>query len=175
MENDEKFQTYANELIRNVPMEVVNYLVSMFMREASINMGTDVNKDMTERTIYYIKKDFSYLPVNFVASAFVRGSLGSYGPGRLVPRTILGWLNDSAQEYNRFITKEKNEEIEAGYIHADLHKYPLGQAICKKMDWLVSGRISGDDWDKIPLKELSERINQGLESYPEVFGIKSVE
>ena len=108
---DNKFQAYANELVNNVPFENLEYLIALFMKEAAINMGSDVNDAVIERTVYHVKKDYGWIPVNYVASAFVRGSLGKIGDGkgRLLPKTILSWLSDSSQEYNRILAAQKEK------------------------------------------------------------------
>jgi hypothetical protein len=177
MENDSKFQTYANELVRNVPMENLQYLIALFMQEAAINMGSEVSEKTLERTIYYIQKDFSYIPVNYIASAFIRGSLGKFGKegaGRLVPKTIHAWLGEISLDYNQAISKEKIKarQMDVG-IAMDLHKYPVGSAISKKIEWYRKGLIDGDDWDQIPLKELAEMIGRGGYPLPSHFGIET--
>ena len=92
MEKDEKYQAYANDFIRNVPGEVLKHLINLFMFEAAINMGADVDEKTLERAIYYIQKDYGYIPVSYVASAFIQGSLGKLphvvGMTKLVPKTI---------------------------------------------------------------------------------------
>ena len=161
MEHDEKYQLFANELVRNVPSENLNYLIALFMFEASVNMGCEVNDKTLERTIYYIQKDYGYIPISFIASAFIKGSLGHYGPGRLVPRTIHSWLNEISIEYSRLQTQKKRKESESIQdVAFDLHKYPIGKAIMKKLDWSKEGKLNGDDWDRISLKELAEAIGR---------------
>lgn len=176
MENDEKFQMYANELIRNVPEEYIKHLVTLFIQEASINMGSDINEQTLERVIYHVKKDYSYIPVNYVASAFIRGSLGKIGDGRgrLVPKTILTWLGDASLDYNRMIAnKRQKDKLDDVSVAMDLHKYPVGSAIEKKIEWYRKGILSIDDWDKVPLKKVSEMIADGHTPTVEHFGIKN--
>lgn len=174
MENDSRFQTYANELVRNVPSETLQHLITLFMQEASVNMGVEVDAVTLERVIFYIKKDYGYIPINFIASAFVKGSLGNIGDGkgRLVPKTIVGWLGSVSMDYNRTLANIRNQEkLNDVSIAMDLHKYPVGQAINKKIDWYRKGLLKIEDWEKIPLKEVAERITQKLESYPAMWGI----
>jgi hypothetical protein len=173
---DNKFQAYASELVNNVPLENMEYLIALFMKEAAINMGSDVNDSVIERTVYHVKKDYGWIPVNYVASAFVRGSLGKIGDGkgRLIPKTILAWLSDSSQEYNRVLSAlREKEKLNDVSIAMDLHKTPVGTAIMKKLDWYKKGALKIQDWDKIPLSELANKIKQGVFVTPEMFGIKS--
>jgi hypothetical protein len=175
IEKDDKFQSYANDLVINVPGEYIDYLIALFMRYAAINMGVEVNPTTLESTIYYIKKDYGYIPVNFIASAFIKGSLGKIGDGkgRLVPKTILTWLGDTSLEYNRMIAKKReSDKLNDVSIAMDLHQFPVGKAIMQKIDWLRSGKITADEWDLIPLKELAERIGSHQDYRLNVFGIK---
>jgi len=170
-----KYDLHATELVKDVlPENDLKELVNEFMIDAGINMGSDFTDATLERAIHIIENNFRFLPVCYVASAFKKGSLGNYGTGRLVPRTIYYWLNEMTLEYNRDQAKEKlraNENDTA--IAYDLVNYPIGSAIAKKIDWYNKGLLKTEDWDKIPLKELAEREAKKLESYPEIFGIKT--
>jgi hypothetical protein len=171
---DEIFQTHANTIIRSVtPGKDVNYLINIFLKDASINMGSDFSEETLERAIYIIKADFSYLPVSFVASAFVQGSMGKFGPGRLVPRVINGWLSEVSADYNRKRAHDEINQKPNNSQSLDLIRYPAGKAMTRKMDWLNLGVITEQEYDRIPLKEVAERIAQGLDVVPELWGIKS--
>ena len=172
---DNKFQAYANTLVREVPQDDMAYLVALFMKEASVNMGVEIDNQTIERVIYYVKKDYSYIPINYIASGFVRGSLGKIGDGkgRLVPKTILMWLGDSSLEYSRMIASiREREKLNDVSIAMDLHNYPVGSAIVKKIDWYRKGILKIDDWDRVPLKEMAEKIKAGIFVTPELFGIR---
>jgi hypothetical protein len=174
MKNDSNYQIYATDIVRNVPSENLKYLIKLFMDKASINMGSDYNEKSLSGSIEIITQYFSYIPICYVASGFIRGSLGDYGPGRLVPRTIKGWMVETSTEYNRDQAKKlQQDKLNDVSIAMDLHNWPVGSAIQKKIDWYRKGLLKIEDWDKVPLKELAERIKNKLESYPEVFGIKS--
>lgn len=178
IENDTYYQKYCKYQIKDVPVDELKYLLKLFFNKAAINMGKD-SYDMPDNTIdailEFTMKDFKFIPIMYVGSAIIKGSLGkSDVKGRLVPRTIYGWLNEASLEYNKVLEKEKYKNYNSDMsLTFDLHKYPVGSAIIKKMDWLKSGVITEDEWDMIPLKDLAERIGQGLESVPEIFGIKS--
>lgn len=157
---------YANELVRNVPGEYLQHLITLFMKEASVNMGCDVNELTLERVIFYVKKDFGYIPINFIASAFIKGSLGRLGDGkgRLIPKTIHSWIGEISLEYNRMVAnKLQQEKLNDVSIAMDLHKYPTGKAINKKIDWYNKRMLKISDWDKVPLKDLAELIGKGYE------------
>lgn len=174
MEKDDKFQMYANDFARNVPGEILKHLINLFLFEAAQNMGVECKDTMIDRVVYFVSTEFNYLPVNFIASSFVRGSLGKYGVGRLVPRTIHSWLTEAVIEYNLTSAHNRQEELAAIPFQAiDLRKYPLGRAICKKIDWLQSGVITSDEWDKISLKQVAEIIGAGHEPSLEYFGINN--
>ena len=163
MEKDERYQMYANDLVRNVSGDILKHLINLFMFEAAINMGSEVNDKTLERTIYYIQKDYGYIPVSYVASAFIQGSLGRLphvvGMTKLVPKTIHNWLGEISLEYNRAIAKKRQKERESDVAIAyDLHKYPLGQAIIQKIRWQKEVKLEGDDWDRVELKVLAEAI-----------------
>lgn len=163
---DKKFQAYATTIVREVSQDDLSYLIALFMKEASVNMGVEVDNQTLESVIYYVKKDYSYIPVNYIASGFVRGSLGKIGDGkgRLVPKTILAWLGDSSMEYNRMVASvREKEKLNDVSIAMNLHRYPMGKAIAKKIEWYNKGALQGDDWDKVPLKEVAEMIGKGRE------------
>lgn len=171
---DNKFQSYATTMVREVPESELKYLVVLFMKEACINMGCDVTEETIDRVIYFVKAEYSYIPVNYIASALISGSLGKIGDGkgRLVPKTILAWLAYSTQEYNRHLASitERNKLNDVS-IAMNLHKYPAGMAIDKKIDWYKKGLLRIEDWDKVPLMDLAERIKNKLETYPAIYGI----
>jgi hypothetical protein len=179
MDKSKSYQDYAGHLVREVPTEsLLVEMVESFYYEAALNMGTNTkNRDSqrdVSRIVYLLKNSFNHLPVSLVASAFVKGSLGELDDGRLVPRTVYNWLKEISSEYMR---KKDHEELQEKLKDTpttfDLQRYPVGQAINKKSDWLRTGMISESDWDKIPLKDLAERIASGLPAVPEFFGVKS--
>jgi hypothetical protein len=176
MENDSKYQMYANDLVRNVPGEYLQHLISLFMKEASVNMGCDVNEITLERVIFYVKKDFGYIPINYIASAFIKGSLGRLGDGkgRLIPKTIHNWIGEISLEYNRMVSnKIQRDKLNDVSIAMDLHKFPAGKAINKKIDWYRKGLLDVEDWDKVPLKEMAEMIGNGHDPKLTDFGIEN--
>ena len=178
MTKDEKYQIYANDLVRTLPEENLQYLIALFMQEAAINMGAEVDEKTLERVIYYIKKDFSYIPVSYLASAFVRGSLGqmpyAVGMTKLVPKTIHYWLGEASLDYNRAMAKQRQKDLSSvPGTTFDLQKYPLGKAINTKIDWFKKGLITSDEWDGISLKDLAGLIGQGRHPSPSDFGIKT--
>ena len=171
---NEIYNRNATKLVEDVlPVKELNEMVNIFMIDAGINMGSDFTDNTLERAVQIVSENFRFLPVCYIASAFKKGSLGSYGPGRLVPRTIFTWLNEITLEWNR---DQAHERLTATpeYVHfKDLEKFPLGKAINRKIEWYKKGLLDMRDWDKIPLKELAEREGKGLHSAPELFGIKS--
>jgi hypothetical protein len=171
LHSSNSYDVYANTVCSEIPIETLKGFIMSFLIDASQDMGSEFDKtSMPERVHYIISTHYNHLPLMLIASAFKRGALGQYGAGRLVPRTVFGWLG----EMNQYFTTQhevRDASKDKQYKYDGLEKYPLGKAICKKIDWLDSGAITSDEWDLIPLKELSERIKQGLENYPELFGI----
>ena len=122
-------------------------------------MGTHYTDEILDRTIEIIKENFSYMTVNLVVSALYRGSMGNFGAGRLIPKTISQWLREVSQEYMKERDhKEIEERLKNTGNPIDLRKYPMGTALNLKIEWLLSGCINSDDWDTISLKELAEMI-----------------
>lgn len=165
------YETYASTTCNEIPIEHLKQFILTFLYEASQDMGQEFDKDITpDRVHYIISTHYHHLPLMLVASAFKRGSLGQYGSGRLVPRTIFGWLG----EMNQYFTTQhevRDASKDRQYKYDGLEKYPLGKAICKKIDWLDSGAITSDEWDLIPLKKVAEIIGRGGEPSLEQFGI----
>jgi hypothetical protein len=169
------YNLHATRLVKGIPVEDLNLLINLFMQDAGVTMGNDFNDKTLDMVITIIKNEFSFLPVFYIAAAFKKGAMGKYGPGRLVPRTIGIWIESEAMEYNKYLAHKEQKEKEFTPDNSfDLNKYPVGSAIAKKIDWYNRGIISSDDWDKVALKEMAERINQGLECVPEVFGLQNL-
>lgn len=169
-----EYEDNATKLVKNVIPSTLKSIVNIFMIDAGINMGNDFTDSALERSIEIVQNNFRFLPVYYVASAFKKGSLGNYGPGRLVPRVIYHWLNEITMEYNQDQDHKKLTEVDNNNNFKDLEKYPFGKAICLKIDWYRVGIINSDDWDKIPLKELAEMIGRGQHPTIEDFGIKQI-
>jgi hypothetical protein len=178
MKENITYNLLARSFVKDVSQDDLNLLVNLFMNDAAVIMGNDYNENSLDMIIEIVRNQYSYLPVFFIASAFKKGALGKYGKegsGRLTPRTINAWIEFEALEYNKYLAhKEQKEKEFRTYDSMDLVKFPAGQAIIKKIDWYKKGIIDGDDWDKIPLKEMAERIGQGLDCVPEIFGVTSL-
>jgi hypothetical protein len=173
-EDNATYQRCSLMIIKDVTFDDLRIMVDLFLRKASNNMGNEFNENTVESVLDFLKTQFYFLPVYAFASCVVKGSLGHYGAGRLVPRTIFGWTNEASQEFRR--KEEHNnqmEQLKERPISFDLFTYPVGKAINKKIDWLVSGAITEADWDLIPMKEVADRIAQGLPCVPELFGVET--
>jgi hypothetical protein len=167
----ELYSTYANTVCRDVPIDYLKQFILTFIYEASQDMGCEFDREiMPERVYYIISKHYHHLPLMLIASAFKRGALGQYGTGRLVPRTVFGWFAEMNQYYMT-CHERRDQSKDREYKFNGLEKYPLGKAICKKIDWLTSGAITETEWDRIPLKAVAEIIGTGLIPDLEYFGI----
>ena len=158
---DELYQVHSMALVKDVfPREDLKGLINIFMIDSGINMGSEFTTKSLDRVIFIVEEKYKYLPIYIVASGFTKGSMGQYGPGRLVPRVIGEWMNQISQEYNR---EQAHEVIRSDdYTNsADLNKCPLGSAIIKKLDWFHNGTLPMSCWDRVPLKELADKIKAG--------------
>lgn len=155
------YERHALELVKDIlPSDDLHTLIQIFMDSASIDMGADYEDATLKRIVYIIRTEFAFMPLCFVASGFSQGAMGKYGPGRLVPRTIHGWMNEVALEYNRKVAKDRQDELNAVELTTyDLVRYPIGKAIIKKIEFYESGLLNDDNWDLINLKELAEAIS----------------
>lgn len=156
MQTSKLYETYATTPAKEIPIEYMKDLVKELLSSAALDMGTDFDDRTKDRVTEIIMYNFSYLPLCLIASAMKKGALGQYGPGRLVPRTINGWLNEMREEHQR-MTRQKIESEDKSRKFDHLEKIPLGKAIIKKIDW----KLNNQEWDQIPLKELAERIGRG--------------
>lgn len=167
-----KFESYATDIIRNVPSEYLKEIIELTMKKCSLNMGSNYTDEVLQRTVELIKEDYSYMTVNLVVSALFRGSMGHFGAGRLIPKTISQWLREISQEYQK---DRDHQEIEDRFkttgVPVNLRKYPMGTALNLKIDWLTSGAITSKEWDNIPLKQVAEIIGKGMYPNLEDFGI----
>ena len=164
MEKDDRYQTYAATAIEDIPISEVNYLINSCLVEASLNMGNSFDERDFNRIVYLINSDFNFLPMCYVWSAFLRGSLGKLCTGRLIPKTVYGWLNEVSNEYLKKVQHQAMEEHQkVKFTGFNLAKYPVGKAIAQKIDWYRAGLLDGDKWDRIELKELAEAIGKRQE------------
>ena len=174
IEQNSTFQIYAKDLIGNIPKEKLCMIINLILIEAARNMGNEFNEKILDATIEVIEENFRRLPLITVASAIYRGSMGQLGAGRLIPKTIYQWLREVSMDYER---EKDHQAIEARLnspgTPVDLKIYPMGSALNKKLEWLVSGVITSEQYDDISLKKLAEMIGQGVWPTPEMFGIKS--
>jgi hypothetical protein len=178
MKENLTYNKYATSFVKEVPQEDFNLLVNLFLNDAAVTMGNDYNDESLDMIIGIIRSEYSFLPVYYIAAAFKKGSLGKYGKeggARLIPRNIGYWIEQEAINYNKYLAHKAEKEKEFQCTNSfDLIKYPVGQAIIKKIDWYKKGIINNNGWDRIPLKEMAERIGRGLECVPEVFGVVSL-
>ena len=165
------YETYANTTCSEIPIDYLKQFILEFLFDASKDMGCSFDKaDTVDRVYYLISTHYSHLPLMIIASGFKRGALGQFGPGKLIPRTVFGWMGEINQYY---ITKHsvRDGSQDAKTRYKDLIHYPLGKAINKKVDWYRKGMLSINDWDNVPLKEVAEMIGKGHEPTLEHFGI----
>ena len=172
MKFDDVYQTYSNYPVREVPEEHLKHLIFLFVADAALNMGSNVEKANVDRVIEIIRDHYGFLPVYVICSAFVKGSMGYLGEGRLIPKNINNWLREIRVEYEREAEHKRIEErLNSNSPPVDLVRYPMGEALIKKIEWLTSGAIDGDDYDKIDLKVLAEMIGFGQQPTLEDFNI----
>lgn len=173
---NEKYKLYQNDKASVVPTEILKGLVSLFIETAALNLGAKATKADVDQIIYFIQSPrFNFLPINVILSAFTRGSLGKLKNDKttLTPRNIHDWLDEVSLEHRNY-----QEHLQRDYtlsnpeVHfKDLTRYPLGKAICKKIDWYKSGAINSNDWDAISLRELAEMIGKDVMPTLEKFNL----
>lgn len=173
MENFEKnatYQRWATTPAGQVPLTELRTLITIFISDAEINMGSNADEQTIERCLWHAGHQYGHLPICYIASGYARGSLGDFGAGRLVPLTVKKWMDQITEDYTRAEAKAKIEELHKNQGAAlDLKKYPAGQAIIEKMDWLTSGAITPEEWDRIPLKKVAVDIQAGHEYGPNYY------
>jgi hypothetical protein len=167
-----KYDDYAMTVCNDIPPSDLEILIMTFIKGAEVDMGSELDILALPRIVEFVRGDYKHLPLYAIASAIKKGSLGHYGNGRLTPRTINGWLSEMS---NTMFQKSKGiaDSLDMGKKWDGLEKYPVGSAICKKIDWFQSGKYHFSDWDAVPLKEVADRLKKGLEVYPEMYGIKA--
>jgi len=104
VENNETYQKNSLRPVREVSEGDLRLLLGLFFKKASAIMGKeayDVEEEALENIIEFLQKEFSYLPVAYIYTAFLNGALGKFTSGRLVPRTIYSWVQMTAQDYSR--------------------------------------------------------------------------
>jgi hypothetical protein len=176
IEENAEYQRYSLKIVKDVPHNDMMILLTLFLNKAANNTGKenyDSPDETKESVLEFLYAKFSFLPVHSVGSAIIKGSLGQYGPGRLIPRVIYGWMVEASNEYQKRLNHEKYSKQTETTNRLDVLKYPAGRAIIKKADWLYLGIINSDEYDRIPLMEVAERIGKGMDVVPELWGIKS--
>jgi len=162
IEDNATYQKYSMCQVKAVPPEDIAVLLKLFLDKAAINMGKecyDAPDATRESILEFAFRDFGILPVYSIGSAIVRGSLGKYGPGRLVPQTVYRWFTEMTIEYERNLRHERLTQREAE-VTFDLNKYPVGSAIIKKIEWVRTGIMTMDEWDRVSLKTIAELIKR---------------
>jgi len=158
LENNKSYQDYSSKIINEVPEDNLKSILTTVLKRAGQNMGSEISDSAILLIYDFLKTKFRFLPVQMMCSYILRGSLGEFGPGRLVPRTVYNWLLEANNDWQKIESKPRQET----YANcANLNNYPLGRAIIKKIEWYQKGLLPINDWDKIPLKELAERIARG--------------
>lgn len=155
-----------------IPPVDVTTIFEEFLREASANMGGESKSGCLERVVDIAMTTFKEVPIYVLCAAIIRGSLGRYGSGRLVPRTVYGWFTEAASEFKsraRYAEQKKEPEVTE---RADLLKYPVGRAINMKISWLTSGALHREDWEKVPMWQLAEMIGEGKSPTLRDFGLE---
>jgi hypothetical protein len=156
------YQQYSTSLANEVPLTQLRTLIAIFMADAEVNLGSAADEKTLERCIWHAGHQYGHLPVCYIASGYARGSIGDFGVGRLTPATIKKWMDAVTEDYNRKLAKEKMDTLmRSDGEKMDLHKFPAGKAILKKMDWLTSKAITEEEWDKISLKRLAADLQAG--------------
>lgn len=175
IENNDSYQTYATSKIYNIPKEILYEIINIVLVEVSRNMGNEFNDKMMDAIIGTIEENHYGLPLCYIVSALYNGSMGIYGAGRLIPRTIYSWLRETSQEYQKELEHKKLEErLKSNSTPIDLKKYLVGTALNLKIEWLMSKMITPDQWDIIELKQLAKMIGEGRIPRPKDFGIKLI-
>lgn len=174
---NDKYITYHSYIVKDVPIEVLKVLVTLFIDYAAVNLGTSADKANVDRIIEQVQgHEFNFLPVSVVASAFMRGSLGKLRNDKtsLNPRNIFEWLTEVSQEYKQGIEHDRREkELSMTEKTFDLNRYPVGRSIMWKIDLYNSGLIDGDTWDKINPKIIAEMFANGQHPTLRDFGINN--
>jgi len=170
------YEVYKNYLIRDIPIDNLKIIVTAFIEDAALTLGCKATKADVDKVSEFISSNqFNFIPINIAATAFTRGSLGKLKNDKttLNPRNIYDWLSEISIEYRNHVEHNERDLILSSHIthFTDLARYPLGKALCKKIDWYKSGVINADDWDKIPLKVLAEMIGFGQQPTLEDFNI----
>lgn len=165
---NEKYKAYCNTAVRDVPSEHLKVLINLFVDYSALNLGVNTDKANVDRLVELVRGgEFNLLPISVIASGFIRGSLGKLKNDntKLSPRNIYEWLTEVSIEYRNKLDHLERQKSPPG-VAFNLKKYPLGQALLRKIDWFRSGAITEADWEKIPLKELAEMIGRG--EYPTI-------
>jgi hypothetical protein len=163
------YETYFNYPAGEVPREHLKIMLTDFIIEAGVDMGQKPDDAIYDRVVYFATTDFKFMKMVEIASVIKRGALGQLSAGRIVPKTIYIWLSETRNESLNKSGAADKVSMDKGF--RDYVNYPLGQAIMKKIDWYQSGAIDGNDWDKIPLKELALSIGKGHIPHLIDFGI----
>lgn len=165
IEDNKTYQDNWQKPVNDVSYNDMSLLLKLFLDKAAINVGRecyDAPEVTKESILEFVCKEFRFIPVYYIGSAIIKGSLDSQSTNRLTPRLVHKWLIDATIEYRRYKDHlDREEQFKEKPITFDLHKYPVGSAIAKKIEWYKKGFLSIDDWDLVPLKDVAEAIARG--------------
>jgi len=163
------YQDNANKIVKDLNKDILELLIQAFFRKAAAEMGKEQYDKEYETVLCileFVQKEFNYLPISYVYSAFLNGSLGKYEQGRLVPRTVYCWMQSVAQDYLNNCKSEKFNPMAIGFNDLKNSKssdLPVGEALIRKIDLYTSGIIDDNAWDKIDIIEFARAIKNKTE------------
>lgn len=163
------YQRNALKLIKETPEADIKNIIREFLNIAYVNMGKDSIDNAPEKiveSIYFLLiEKYPFLPVNQFAKAILKGSIGEISEKtttKLSPKNINHWLSEITMEYDENIRKKSHSNIFQEMQKTRPNEIPFGKAICKKIEWINTGKMHPNEWDKIDLKELALMIKEGL-------------
>jgi hypothetical protein len=169
------FNVYLSTQVREIPKSALQELIDEFAVNAKFYMASDLDSDSTAKitsaVIDMLTGRFKFLPLNLVAEAFTRGSLGELGgTTRFMVRNIYIWLT-SIEDKNQRLFQENQSKIddkrkaedENNFLFQRRYSEKYGAAMLRKIEWCHAGLVNDKEYDRLSLDKIVEAMNKGYE------------
>jgi hypothetical protein len=164
------YPEYINTKVGEIPTTALTELIDEFASNAKFYMSSDADSMTTDKinsaSVDLLKNRFRFIPLNLVAEAYTKGSLGELGgTTRFTVRNVYTWLN-AIEEKNQRLYQEIQSKIDDDRRAQDERKFRLGQnrsaLFASAFYWKISHcPLNDKDYDRLTLEKIVEAFEKG--------------
>lgn len=164
------YQEYINTKVGDIPTVALIELIDEFASNAMFYMSSDADGMTTDKinsaSVELLKNRFRFIPLNLVAEAYTRGSLGELGgTTRFTVRNVYIWLNN-IDEKNQRLYQESQSKIDNQRRAENERRFRLTQdrssLFASAFYWKVSHSPMPDaEYDRLTLDKIVNMFERG--------------